>query len=254
LAEQTILVMDDEIRQARETLSRKVESFVLQLHDIVPLDVVSKAQAFSLFRRLLNFEPEKADAVRLKHDTFVDFYACDSTLDCYRDHLRLDDYYVRVVTLKEPPAHTMAHLLHELQQVPSNLILTSEWRREANAVVRRLIHSKRRHFHNARASLMNYLNAAPTPQSAMLIDDGAVATVSDLGRRDIWVQSCSFGINAFFVTGEGGRLAVRRFVGRQQVGQTIRSQIVCRGLHRDLITKPEKVDESGDAEAFIVGD
>ena len=199
--DRTVVLMDDEIRHARETLSHKVENFVLQLRDVVGLNVVSKADAFSLFRRLLNFAPEKADAVRLKHDTFVDFYACDSTLECYRDHLRLDDHHVRVLTLKEPPARTMAHLLHELQKVPSNLILTSEWRREANNVVRRLIHSKRRHFHNARASFMNYLNASPTPESAMLIDDGAVATVADLGTclRELEVNGHVFGEYALTV-------------------------------------------------------
>ncbi len=38
-------------------------------------------------------------------------------------HLRLDDDYVRVLTLKEPPAQTFPHLFQALYEIPSNLIL-----------------------------------------------------------------------------------------------------------------------------------
>jgi type IV secretion system protein VirB4 len=188
--DQTVRVMDDELRQARRLLTHRVDNFVMALRDVVAIDVVSKDEAFSLFRRLLNIAPAKADAVRLVHDTFADFFACDSLLECYRDHLRLDEYHVKVLTLKEPPAQTLAHALHDLEQIASHLVLASEWRREATSRIRRRIHAKRRHFHHARASVMNYLNATPTPASAMLIDEGAVATSDELGQclRDVEID------------------------------------------------------------------
>jgi type IV secretion system protein VirB4 len=185
--DETVRVMDDELRQARRVLTHRVDNFVLALRDVVAVDLVSKGEAFGLLRRLLNIAPAKADGVRLVHDTFADFFACDSLLECYRDHLRLDEYYVKVLTLKEPPAQTFAHALHDLQQVSSHLVLASEWRREAPSTMHRRIQAKRRHFHHARASVMNYVNTTPTPASAMLIDEGAVATVDELGEclRDV---------------------------------------------------------------------
>jgi type IV secretion system protein VirB4 len=180
--DQTVRLMDDEIRHARRTLAHRVDNFVMALRDVVPIEIVSKHEAFTLVRRLLNPAPAKADGVRLVHDTFADYFACDSLLEGYRDHLRLDDYLVKVLTLKEPPAQTVAHALHDLQQVPSHLVLVSEWRREPAGAMHRRIQAKRRHFHHARASVMNYLNATPTSSSAMLIDEGAVATVDELGQ------------------------------------------------------------------------
>ena len=85
--------------------------------------MLSNAEAFAFFRHLLNYTPGKADAVRLREDTFLDYDLCDSALECHRTHLRLDDTYVRVMTLKEPPSHTFPHLFQALYEIPSNLIL-----------------------------------------------------------------------------------------------------------------------------------
>ena len=89
-------------------------------------------------------------------DAFLDYDSCDSALECHRTHLRLDDHYVRVLTLKEPPAHTFPLLFQALYEIPSNLVLASDWQREGQGAVRREIHAKRRHFHNAKVSLASY--------------------------------------------------------------------------------------------------
>jgi type IV secretion system protein TrbE len=114
-----IEVLDADIERAREVLTNKVASFVIQLRDAVPIQVATKQAAFTFFRRLLNYAPHKANAP-LQYDEHLDYFACDSTLECHRDHLRLDDNYVQVLTLKEPPAQTFAHLLAALQQIPLN--------------------------------------------------------------------------------------------------------------------------------------
>src|SRR5260370_33069 len=134
--------------------------------------------------------------MRLTHGYFVDFQACDSSLECHRDHLRLDDYFVQVLTLKEPPACTFAHLLNGLADIPSSCVIASEWKRESALKVRSLIQSKRRHFHNSKASLATYLST--TTQTAprdVLIDDGAVALVASLGAclEEIEVHGGYFG-------------------------------------------------------------
>src|SRR6202040_1278326 len=108
---------------------------------------------------------------------FLDYDTGDSALECHRTHLRLDDHYVRVLTLKEPPAQTFPLLFQALYDIPSNLLLVSEWQREGQGAVRREIHAKRRHFHNARVGLANYVTDTPTMPSGLLVDDSAAALV-----------------------------------------------------------------------------
>jgi type IV secretory pathway VirB4 component len=177
----TVVRLDDEIERLRRRLLHKVDAFVAQLQDTVKPRVLTKDEAFRFFRQLLNYDPAKADAIRLREDTFLDYHAGDSTLECHRSHLRLDDYHVRVLTLKEPPAQTFPHLFQALYEIPSNLILMTDWRREEQAAIRKVIHAMRRHFHNARISLTSYLGETPTAPSDLLVDDSAAAVVKDLG-------------------------------------------------------------------------
>jgi type IV secretion system protein TrbE len=191
-----VAVLEGELSRASEILTNKVMSFVVQLQDTIHVDVLDKQRAYRFLRQLLNYTAFKVDGMRLKYDSFVDFQACDSALECYPDHLRLDDFYVEVLTLKEPPAQTFAHLLRDLQEIPCNYIIASEWKRENNLTMRRLIQSKRRHFHNSKASILNYLpSSAPSAPKEMLVDDSAVALVGELGSclEEIEVKGHAFG-------------------------------------------------------------
>jgi type IV secretion/conjugal transfer VirB4 family ATPase len=194
--ETKITALEDGLERACETLTNKVASFVVQLEDVVPLERLDKQAAHGFLRRLLNYAPYKSDTGQLKYDEFVDFQICDSALECHRDHLELDDYHVRVLTLKEPPAQTFAHLLRGLQGISTNFILASEWKRESQLTIRQLIQSKRRHFYNAKSSLANYLTTnGQTAPKDMLVDDGAVAVVAELGGclEELEVRGRSFG-------------------------------------------------------------
>src|SRR5438132_502149 len=98
-----LTIVEDDLARARELLNNKAASFVIQLEDALGIERLDKSAAFAFFRRLLNFEPYKFHT-RLRYDRHLDYFACDSTLECYRDHLRIDGYFVQVLTLKEPPA------------------------------------------------------------------------------------------------------------------------------------------------------
>ena len=107
---------------------------------------------------------------------------------------------MKVLTLKDPPSQTITHLLRGLLEIPANFILTSEFKREDSSKMRRQIQRKRRHFHNAKHSLVNYLfqqnqNGAPTAQGEMLTDDAAVGLVVDLGHclREMEIEGRYFG-------------------------------------------------------------
>ncbi len=179
----SVLLIEDLINRGHQALVNKVNSFVVQLQDSVPIRLCEKPDAFKLFRRLLNFTHYKADAVPLQHNTFLDFYASDSQVECHRGHLRVDDYYVKVLTLKDPPASTQPNMLKHLQELPSECIIASEFKRVENFEMRKLIQSKRRHFHNSKTSVMSYVNLGNQTQAPeqVLVDDSASAMVAELG-------------------------------------------------------------------------
>jgi len=193
-ARKSLVILEEDLRRAIELLGNKAESFVVQLRDAIGIELLDKRAAFQFFRRLLNFAPPKLFAT-LKHDEHLDYFTCDSALECYRDHLRVDDYFVQVLTLKEPPAQTFADVLKALPQVPCNFVIANEWSREANLSARREVNSKRRHFHNSKASLTNYIGDQPLNPQEMLIDDGAAGLVADLGGclREMEVTGNYFG-------------------------------------------------------------
>lgn len=190
-SDKSITILENDLRRAKELLMNRVTNFVVQLKDTVPVEILNKDKAFRFMRRLLNYAPHKAD-LSLKYDHDVDFQLCDSAIECHRDHLRLDDYYVQVLTLKDPPSQTRAHMF-ALEALPSNCVIVADWKRESMQVVRRTIHSSRRHHHNSKKSLVGELNASN--KSDGLVDDGAVAVVQQLGRaiEEIEMNGRSFG-------------------------------------------------------------
>jgi type IV secretion system protein VirB4 len=174
-------VLSDQLTRAVAHLHEKADAFVIQLADSVQPTRLDKHDAFRMLRRLVNYTPYKADSATLKYDTHLDFYVADSGLECHRDHLRLDDYVVKVLAMKEPPAKTFAHVLEELYTIPSAFLACLEWQRVPNAWMRRDLHARRRHFFNRKVSLVNYVSPHTRPDE-MLVDDSATATVSELGQ------------------------------------------------------------------------
>ena len=198
-----VQMVGDEIDRGRAALTNKVNSFLIQIREHIAIELLEKSAAFQFLRMLLNYTQYKADGVRLKHDTFLDYFTCDSAIECHRDHLRLDDHYLKILTMKEPPSQTAANLLHRLLEIPCSCIVVSEWQRQDNFAMRKLIQSKRRHHHNSKSSLMNYVNFSeqPTTPDQMLVDDSASAMVHDLGAclKEMEVNGNYFGKFSFTV-------------------------------------------------------
>src|SRR5439155_21610470 len=101
-----IVRIGDEIRRTHAILNQKVSSFLLQVDDFLRVKLLDKQAAFRVLKEILNFAPQKLDLSKLKHDTFLDFYLCECHLECHRGFLLLDDYYVKVLTPKEPSAQS----------------------------------------------------------------------------------------------------------------------------------------------------
>lgn len=178
--EATLETLDEELRRHCSFFLNQIEGLIVQLRDFLDIDFLDKRQVFHFLRGLLNFSPCQ-QGVELQRDEFIDFQACSSSLECYRDHLRLDSAYIKVLTLKDMPAHTIVNMLNRLQTIPYQFILMTEWTPIANSEMRRVIQSKRRHFFNSKVSILSHFQSSPQSRNDVLVDDSASAIVADLG-------------------------------------------------------------------------
>jgi type IV secretion system protein VirB4 len=178
-ADHTRQLLETELDRAIGTLHHKAQAFEVQNSDI-GLERLTKADAFGLFRQLVNYDPAAIDAARLTYDTHLDYFVPDSAIDCHRDHLMVGDRFVKVLSMKEPPSQTFAFLLQDLYEIPGELIACLEWQRIPNDRMRRDLQRRRRHFFNKRVSLVNYVSPE-TRAEEMLVDDSANTTVRQLG-------------------------------------------------------------------------
>ena len=195
LSTQTTVVNFDEALAARVAqLRHRGHAFVQQLQDVAATRALNAEDAWRVLRRLVN-DTRRVDAPSLRADARLDVDTADTAIECHRDHLRLGDDYVRVLTLKTPPAQTRALLLQALAEIPSSMVICSEWQREGEGRIRREINARRRHFHNARVSVTSYLSDQ-NAQADLLVDDSAAAVVRDLGAAltELSLQGRYFGI------------------------------------------------------------
>ena len=183
-AKNQVVLIETEIEKARLTLLAKARSFVLQVNDFLPAQILHKSDAFKVFKGILNFAPLKVENAKLARDTFLDCSLCESHLECHRGHLRLDDYFVKVLTLKEASAQSFPLIFKRLLEVEANFYVVTEWKKQEPDKTRGTINSRRRHFHNTKRSLVSQMSLSDHPEKSedLLVDDSKEAQVRDLGE------------------------------------------------------------------------
>ncbi len=172
-------VLEVELDRAIAALHMKARAIEVQLSDL-GLRRLSKTEAFRFFRRLVNYDAASVGASSLQYDAHLDYFVADSAVECHRDRLVVGRQAVKVLSMKEPPSQTFAHILRDLVALPAEFIACLEWQRTPADTVRRDIQSRRRHFFNKRVSLINYVSSDTRPEE-MLVDDSAATTVRQLG-------------------------------------------------------------------------
>jgi type IV secretion/conjugal transfer VirB4 family ATPase len=194
-AKKRVLVLGEHLDMAQATLLQKVQSFILQVADFLPTRILEKQECFRVLKNTLNFHPAKIGLAKLKYDAFLDYYLCESHLECHRDHLRVDDYYVKVLTLKEPPAQSFPLIFKRLLEVEANYYIATEWRKEDSGKTRRAIQAKRRHFHNTKRSFFSQVNVNDAPAQGILVDESKESQVRELGEgiKEIELHGNYFG-------------------------------------------------------------
>ena len=194
-SQKQVVAIGQDVTKAEAMLLQKVRSFILQVSDFLPVRVLDKQEAFFVLKRTLNFDPVKLEFAKLKYDTFLDFYLPESALECHREYLRVDDYYVKVLTLKEPSAQSFPLIFKRLLEVEANYYVVTEWKKEDSGKMRRIIQSKRRHFHNTKRSFTSQVSLNDVPTQDVLLDDSKESQVRELGEgiKEIELQGNFFG-------------------------------------------------------------
>jgi type IV secretion system protein VirB4 len=194
-SQRQIVVLGRHIDESQAVLLQKVRSFILQVSDFVAVRMLDKQEAFRILKRTLNFLPAKLDLAKLTHDTFLDYYLPESSIECHRGHLRVDGYYVKVLTLKEPSAQSFPLIFKRLLEVEANYYVVTEWKKEESGRMRRVIQTKRRHFHNTKRSFASQVNVNDSSPQDVLLDDSKESQVRELGEgiKEIELHGNYFG-------------------------------------------------------------
>jgi type IV secretion/conjugal transfer VirB4 family ATPase len=151
-ARKEILLIEEEIEQATTVLLRQANSLVSFLSDLVEIRVLNKKDAFGMLLRIFNVNPEKQDQ-RLKFDVMTDKYLVNSPLESHSDHLTIDGYHTRVLTLREEPSESRPIVLQQLLRIPATYHIVTEWRAVEASEAVHYIESMRTHFHKTKSSL-----------------------------------------------------------------------------------------------------
>jgi type IV secretion/conjugal transfer VirB4 family ATPase len=179
--ERTLLY--EQIERDRMRLQQKANGLSGQLNDLMTVELSGAEETFRILRRLTNLRPSKINDAPLCDARHLDWQVCDSELEAHRGYLRLDDDYVRVLTLKELPSETRPLLLQGLLDVPANFHVVTEWHPVTNEKARKEIASRRRHHHNSKTSFVSNLqDRGNTANQDNLVDDSKAAAVAELGN------------------------------------------------------------------------
>ena len=120
---------------------------------------------FRFFRRLLNYDDWRI-AGRPQSTQFLDYQVVNSDIEAERDHLRVGDHIVRVLTMKEAITETRPLVLDALLKIPANFYVVTEWTPLPADKARKEVNKRRRHFNMSKTGLS--LRWATTPRRRTL--------------------------------------------------------------------------------------
>jgi len=164
-------------------LEQRVQNFTRQLADLMPIEVQGQQAQFGFFRRLLNFD-EWRIAGRPQSTQYLDFQVVNSNIEAERDHLRVGDHFVRILTMKESIAETRPLVLDRLLKIEGNFYVVTEWTPLSMAKARKEVDKRRRHFNMSKSGFVSQMSSDPakTNQRDVLIDESKQADIENLGE------------------------------------------------------------------------
>ncbi|HEV2396016.1 MAG TPA: DUF87 domain-containing protein [Candidatus Sulfotelmatobacter sp.] len=163
-------------------LESHVQGFMRQLSDLVRIEMLDQKSQFRFFRRLLNYD-EWRIAGSPKHTQFLDYQVVNSDIEAERDHLRVGDHSVRILTMKEAIGETRPLVLDVLLKVPANFYAVTEWTPLRAEKARKEVNKRRRHFNISKTGFVSQLgtSTAQVNPRDVLVDESKQADIENLG-------------------------------------------------------------------------
>jgi type IV secretion/conjugal transfer VirB4 family ATPase len=182
IGEQMRSLVRTEIERDRFKLEQRVELFVRQLADLTPIHILGMDQQFTFFRRLVNFDGWRI-AGTPKASQYLDYQVVNSNIEAERDHLRVGDHFVRVLTMKESIVETKPLVLDQLLKIPANFYAVTEWVPMPLGKARNEVNSRRKHFNMTKSGFISQVrDERKTSTRDELIDESKQADVENLGE------------------------------------------------------------------------
>jgi type IV secretion system protein TrbE len=175
-------LLRSQIDDALGRLEQKVQAFSGQLADFMQIEVLDQQGQFGFFRRLLNYD-EWRIAGKPQSTQFLDYQVVNSNIEAERDHLRVGDHFVRVLTMKEAITETRPLVLDTLLKIPANFYVVTEWTPLAADKARKEVNKRRRHFNMSKTGFVSQMgnDASKTNPRDVLVDESKQADIENLG-------------------------------------------------------------------------
>ncbi len=179
-AMKTLLRLQIEHDLAR--LEQRVQGFVRQLADFMEIETLRQQGQFRFFRRLLNYD-ESRIAGKQQSTQFLDYQVVNSNIEAERDHLRVGDHVVRVLTMKEAITETRPLVLDALLKISANFYVITEWTPLSTDKARKEVNKRRRHFNMSKTGFVSQMgnDATRTNPRDVLVDESKQADIENLG-------------------------------------------------------------------------
>ncbi len=163
-------------------LEQRVQAFVQQLADFMQMEVLDQQGQFTFFRRLLNYDDWRIVG-RPQSTQFLDYQVVNSNIEAERDHLRVVDHIVRVLTVKEALTETRPLVLDALLKIPASFMVCTEWTPLPTDRARKEVNKRRRHFNLSKTGFVSQMgnDAAKTNPRDVLVDESKQADIENLG-------------------------------------------------------------------------
>src|SRR5450755_369045 len=163
-------------------LDQSVQAFARQLSDFMQIEILNQQGQFMFFRRLLNYDDWRV-AGRPQSTQFLDYQVVNSDIEAERDHLRVGDHIVRVLTMKEAINETRPLVLDALLKIPANFYVVTEWTPLPADKARKEVNKRRRHFNMSKTGFVSQMgnDATKTNPRDVLVDESKQADIESLG-------------------------------------------------------------------------
>jgi type IV secretion/conjugal transfer VirB4 family ATPase len=175
-------LLRSQIERDLARLEQRVQAFIRQLADFMQIEIQDQRGQFRFFRHLLNYDDWRI-AGRPQSTQFLDYQVANSNIEAERDHLRVGDHFVRVLTMKEAITETRPLVLDTLLKIPANFYVVTEWTPLPADKARKEVNKRRRHFNMSKTGFVSQIgnDTTRTNPRDVLVDESKQADIENLG-------------------------------------------------------------------------